>query len=158
MKTYQISSAIGGPLKQSDFKEILETVQICLSHLIKRLHADGHVKDLSLKDFQERLQQGISDLGHAFDREVFDNNDEDEEVYGEFECEFDWPTDSHPKDFLDIFAEASDTRYVFEQLSQSNPATPEVQIMFSDFDGNWMTFVAGDFDAQEGFMTLNWKE
>jgi len=157
MKVYQISSAIGGPLKQSDFKESSETIQICLSHLIKSLHVNGHVEGLSLKEFQERLQHAISDMGDVFDSEVVNDKNNDEEVYGTFECEFDWPTNSHPKDFAPIFAKASDINHVFEQLPHCHPSLCEIQIMLSDQDANWITFVAGGIRAEDGFMEWTWE-
>ncbi len=153
MKVYQISSGFGGPLKQSDFKEASETIQICLSYLVKKLHDADHVEGLTLEEFQDRLEHGMADMGMYFDND----NDEDEEVNGTFECEFDWPTHSHPKDFAAIFAEASNIEHVFEQLPHHHHALCEIQIMISDQDANWITFVAGDISAEDGFMEWTWE-
>lgn|GEM_PF-6914048 len=149
MVTYQISSGFGGPVIQSDFHDVSETLQICLSHLVKRLYDEGHVEGLSLEGFQKRLEHGMDTLRKDFNNSVFGDNHK--EVYGTFECEFNWPTNSYPDAFTDIFMEASNIEYVFSQRSHHPSAIYEIQIMISDSDDNWLSFVAGDISEHKGF-------
>ena len=155
MNVYQVISGFGGPILQKDFEDVFEVHKLCLNHLIKSLHSNNYVEGLSLIEFQKRLDEGLDKMHGDFDCSRCDCDDLNEEVDGDFFCEFDWPTSTAPKDFSGLFEESSSSQHVLNKFNK-NSGYNGIQIQLFDSESKWITYESGVISEHEGLWNYTW--